>query len=93
MGAALQQYAPIDAGTSARRRASADGIIIAELRFAPGARLPRHAHEFATITVTLEGSLRRRSTRACATTRCTASSPNPPARCTRIRSGAPARGS
>ena len=56
MGAALQQYAPIDAGTSARRRASADGIIIAELRFAPGARLPRHAHEFATITVTLEGS-------------------------------------
>ena len=56
MGAALQQYAPIDAGTTARRSARTDGVAIAELRFTPGARLPRHAHEFATITVTLEGS-------------------------------------
>jgi len=56
MGAALQQYSPIDAGTSSRRSATADGITVAELRFAPGARLQRHAHELATITVTLEGS-------------------------------------
>ncbi|MCA1827124.1 MAG: helix-turn-helix domain-containing protein [Myxococcales bacterium] len=56
MGAALKEYAPIDTGTSAGRTASADGITIADLRYAAGARLPRHAHRFATITVTLDGS-------------------------------------
>jgi AraC family transcriptional regulator len=56
VGAALKEYVPIDAGTSARRTTTADGITVADLRFAAGARLPRHAHRFATITVTLQGS-------------------------------------
>jgi AraC family transcriptional regulator len=56
MRAALQEFAPIDTGTSGRRSATAGGMTIAELRFEAGARLPRHAHELATITVTLEGA-------------------------------------
>lgn len=56
MGAALQQYAPIDMGNSGRRSATIGGVTVADLRYAPGMRLSRHAHELATITVTLEGA-------------------------------------
>ena len=55
MGAALQEYVPVDTGTCGRLSADTAGITVAELRFPAGARLPQHAHQRATITVTLEG--------------------------------------
>lgn len=55
MGAALKEWAPIDAGTSARRTLAADGVTVADLRYPAGGWLPRHAHKYATVTVTLEG--------------------------------------
>jgi len=56
MGAALQEYVPSDTGNCSRRSADASSMTVAELCFPPGARLPRHAHRPATITITLEGA-------------------------------------
>ena len=58
MGAALQEpeYVPIDAGNSGRRSAALGALTVADLRYAAGSRLPRHAHALPTITITLDGA-------------------------------------
>src|SRR5207248_1397159 len=49
-------FAPIETGRSAGRSMDVGGMTIADLRFSPGQKLPSHAHELATITVTMDGN-------------------------------------
>lgn len=61
-------HAPITLGSVGSRRADTDGFLVTWVRFPPGARLPLHTHERATVAVILNGSfdgLMRGASRPC----------------------------
>jgi AraC family transcriptional regulator len=61
-------HVPITLGSVGSRRADVDGFLVTWVRFPPGARLPLHTHERATVAVILNGSfdgLMRQASRPC----------------------------
>jgi AraC family transcriptional regulator len=49
-------HVPVTLGCSGSCRADVDGFLVTWVRFPPGARLPLHTHERATVAVILNGS-------------------------------------
>ena len=74
-------HVPVTTGSRESRRADVDGFLVTWVRFPPGARLPLHTHERATVAVILNGSfdgLMRNASHACPVSTCLTEPPGEP---------------